>query len=90
MRDARAKQPAGAPRTHGPRVHLLGVGPDEVAEGALIWDLLIALQSLDLVQSVDFGREAAVDAQHAPVDHLRAGGRREGGCRGAKNSRPRC
>ena len=30
--DGRAEQPAGAARTRGPVLHLLGVGPDEIAK----------------------------------------------------------
>lgn len=69
--DARAKQPAGAARTVRPRLdRVLGVGPDQVAEGALVRDLLVAVDHADLVERSDVGAEAAVHAQHVFVDQL--------------------
>ena len=41
----------------------VGVGPDEVSHGPLVGDLAEAVDDLDLVDGVDRGREAAVDAE---------------------------
>jgi hypothetical protein len=46
--DARAKEPACATRVHSPLLNLGGVRPHEVAERALVRDLLITVQRPDL------------------------------------------
>ena len=66
--DLGSKQPAGTAGRHRPALHLLGVGPHQVTEGALVRDLLVPLDESDLVQSPDVGREAAVDAEDMAVD----------------------
>lgn len=44
------------------------VGPDEVGHGSLVGDLAEAVDDFDLVDAVDGGREAAVDAENLVVD----------------------
>ena len=67
-RDLVAKEPARTARTDGPRFHLFGIAPDQVAKGALVRDLLGARDDADLVQGADLGREAAVHAEDFAVD----------------------
>ena len=67
-RDLVPKQPARAAGTDRPRLHLFRVAPDQVAERALVRDLLRARDDADLVERADLGREAAVHAEHLAVD----------------------
>ena len=66
--DLGSKQPAGTAGRHRPALHLLGVGPHQVTEGALVRDLLVPLDQPDLIQGPDLGREAAVDTEDLAVD----------------------
>ena len=66
--DFRPKEPAGAPGTHSPVVHLFGVRPDQVAEGALVRDLLVSINEPDVVQSANFRAESTVDTQYLLVN----------------------
>ncbi len=50
-----------------------GIGPEEVAEQALVRDVGGPLNDLDLLQGGEFGGEAAVHAQDAVVDQRRHG-----------------
>ena len=61
------EEPAGATRRYGPRVDVFGIGPDEVAEGALVGYFLVAFDDAYLIECLDFGREAAVHAQYRAV-----------------------
>lgn len=70
--DLGAEQPAGAARADGPGVHVLRVGPDQVAERSFVGDLLVPLDGPDLVQSLDVRREPAVDAEDLFVYQLEA------------------
>jgi hypothetical protein len=45
-----AKQPAGAARRHLPRLNLLRIGPHQVAERALVRNLLVATNGSNLIQ----------------------------------------
>lgn len=65
-----AEQPAGAARTLRPAVDVLRIGPDQVAEGALVGDLLVAVDVADLVERADLGAETAVYAENILVDDL--------------------
>jgi len=66
--DVGAKEVARAARREAPPVNVLGVGPHEVAHGALVRHLDLAVQHADLVQRVDGGRQAAVHAEDAVLD----------------------
>lgn len=46
----------------------VGVGPDEVGHGAFVRDFAEAVDDADLVEGVDGGGQAAVDAEDAVVD----------------------
>lgn len=67
--DAGAEGVAGAAGAQGEFVALrVRVGPDEVGHGALVGDLAEAVDDLDLVDGVDRGGQAAVDAKYLVVD----------------------
>lgn len=53
--DEGAEQPAGPARTLRPVFHVLGVGPHQVAEGALVRDFLVPIYRADLVERLDLG-----------------------------------
>ena len=63
-----AEQVAGAARTHAPADDLLRVGPKQIANGALVRHLLLAVDGAYLIESGDGGREAAVHAEDLLVD----------------------
>ncbi|GIX63446.1 SET domain-containing protein-lysine N-methyltransferase [Babesia caballi] len=71
--DVAAEEESGAARTRAPAVHGLGVAPHEVAHGALVRHLLLAVEVPDLVDGGDGRREPAVDAK-VPVVDQRADG----------------
>jgi hypothetical protein len=60
--DLVSEQPAGAARANSPRFHVLRVGPDEVAESALVGNLLGPGHHANLVDGAYLRAEAAVDA----------------------------
>lgn len=67
--DLRAKGIPSAAGGEGELVALgVRVGPDEVGHGALVGDFAEAVDDLDLVDGVDGGGEAAVDAEDLVVD----------------------
>lgn len=68
--DLGAEQPAGAAGADGPGVHVLRVGPHQVAERPLVGNLLVPLDGPDLVQSLDVGRKSAVDAEDLLIYQL--------------------
>ena len=78
--DVLAEQEAGPARGEPPAVDVVRVRPEEVAHGALVGHLLLAVEEPDLVDRVDQGREAAVHAE----DGARAG---RGAGRGARGAR---
>lgn len=65
-----AKKPAGASRALPPVVHVLGVGPYQIAEGAFIGYLHVAIYCSYLIQCYDVRTKAAVYAQHLLIDYL--------------------
>ena len=70
LSDLGTEEPAGAARTDRPRVDLLGVTPHKVTEGALVRNLLVALDRSHLVERLDVRTQTAVHAQNALVDDL--------------------
>ena len=51
-----------------PAPAVVGVGPEQVAHGALVGHLLKAVQRTDVVQGVDAWGQAAVQAEDLAVD----------------------
>lgn len=63
-----AKEPAGTARTGLPSVHVVGVRPNEIAEGTLVRNFLVPFDCSHLVHHDDVRRESAVDAHDLVVD----------------------
>mmetsp|Transcript_67384 Transcript_67384/g.140410 ORF Transcript_67384/g.140410 Transcript_67384/m.140410 type:complete len:256 (-) Transcript_67384:555-1322(-) len=70
-RHSGAEEPPGPSRADGPILNVLGVRPHQIAEGALVGDLLLAVDEAHLVERDDVRRQPPVHAQHAPVNHRR-------------------
>jgi hypothetical protein len=66
--DVLAKGVAGASRGDSPAAAVVRVGPEEVAHRSLVRDLLDAVDGADVIEGVDGGREAAVEAEDLVVD----------------------
>ena len=65
------EQPTGPARTARPRVYIIGIRPDQVAEGAFMGNFHVALDGSDLVEGGNVGGEATVYAEHAVVNQRR-------------------
>ena len=62
--------PAGADAPPGP---VVGVGPEQVAHGPLVGDLLHPIELPHVVEGVDGRAEAAVEAEYVIIDEGRQG-----------------
>ena len=62
------EKPSCSSRTDGPGIDVFGVTPDQVAEGALVRDLLRSCHDSYLVECPDLRAQAAVNAQDFAVD----------------------
>ena len=66
--DLGAEEDAGTPRRDAPLLDaLVGVGPEEVAHGAVVGHLLLAVEGADVAEGLDARREAAVHAEDPAV-----------------------
>eukprot|EP00550_Attheya_septentrionalis_P001397 CAMPEP_0198288508 /NCGR_PEP_ID=MMETSP1449-20131203/6979_1 /TAXON_ID=420275 /ORGANISM="Attheya septentrionalis, Strain CCMP2084" /LENGTH=150 /DNA_ID=CAMNT_0043986657 /DNA_START=41 /DNA_END=493 /DNA_ORIENTATION=+ len=74
LRNVLAKGEPGAPWTDAPATALVRVAPKQVAHGSLVGHLLHAVQLSDVVEGVDGGAEAAVQAKDV-VLHQRSEGK---------------
>lgn len=59
------EEKSGASRRESPTVYLIGIGPQQVAHGAFMRHLLLAVEQPDLVYRVDERAKAAVYAKHS-------------------------
>ena len=66
--DVAAEEVAGAARREPPPVNVLRIRPHQVAHRAVVRHLLLPVDDADLVERVDRGREAAVDAEDLVLD----------------------
>lgn len=66
--DITAKKVPGAARAEAPAFNLFGVRPEEVAHGAVMRDFLLSIDCANLVEGLDAGGKAAVDAEDSVVD----------------------
>ena len=64
---------SGTSRRDSPALGVLGVGPEQVAHGAVVGNLLLPVDGPDLVQGLDTGAEAAVDTEDLAVNDGREG-----------------
>ena len=68
LRDVLAERVSRASRRYAPSAPVIRVGPEQVAHGPLVRHLLYAVERPDVVERVDAGREAAVEAEDLVVD----------------------
>ena len=71
--DVLAEGVAGPARRYAPAASVVGVGPDQVAHGSLVGDLLDAVEIPGMVEGVDGGAESAVEAEDAVLHDGRHG-----------------
>jgi hypothetical protein len=74
LRDVLAECVAGTTRGYSPTAPVIGIRPEKVAHGPLVWDFLNAVERPDVVEGVDAGRETTVQTEDLVVDQ---GGERE-------------
>ena len=67
------KGEAGSAGTDAPPGPIVGVGPEQVAHGALVGDLLNPIELPHVVEGVDGRAEAAVEAEYVIIDEGRQG-----------------
>lgn len=53
----------GASRADAPTLSVLRIGPEKVAHGTIVGDLLLPINCADLVQGLDGGGKTTVDAE---------------------------
>lgn len=66
-----AKGVTGATRRDSPATPVIGIGPEQIAHGTLVRNLLQAVEGPNVIQTVDRGTEASVQAEDLPVDECR-------------------
>ena len=59
---------AGTARGDTPAAAVIGVGPQQIADGALVRRLLDTVELADLIERVDAGRQATVQAEDLVLD----------------------
>jgi len=55
-------------RADAPACALVGIGPQKIAHGTFVGDLLEAIEAADLVEGVDGGRETAMETENLVLD----------------------
>lgn len=68
LRDVLAERVAGTTRRDTPAASVIGVGPEEIADGTLVRNFHEAVELSNLVESVDAGRETTVEAEDVTLD----------------------
>ena len=66
-----SEQPPGTTGTNGPSLHVLGVTPNQIAEGAFVRDLLSASDNPNLIEGADFRTQATMDAENFAINDSR-------------------
>ena len=67
-RDLGAEEPSSSSWGHCPGVNVFRIRPHEVAERSFVGDLHSSVDESDLVDGLDFGGEASVDAEDLSLD----------------------
>ncbi len=62
------KQPAGTTWRYSPCSNIFRITPYQIAEGALVGDLLSSSDDADLVEGADLRTQAAVDAENLAIN----------------------
>lgn len=68
LRHVLSKGKAGAAGRNAPPAAIVGVGPEQVAHGALVGDLLDAVELADVIEGINAGGEAAVQTENGVFD----------------------
>ncbi len=63
-----SKQPAGTAWRYSPCPNIFRITPHQVAEGALVGNLLSSSNDTDLVEGADLRTQAAMDAENLAID----------------------
>jgi len=66
--DLGAEEPTGSSRADLPSLNFLGIRPHQIAEGALMRNLLVSGDGSDLIDGADVRREASVDTENLAVN----------------------
>src|SRR5271163_1536995 len=66
--DILAKSVSSSSRTNAPAAPVVRVAPQQVAHWAFMWYLLDAIKTANVVEGVDAGREATMEAEDLVVD----------------------
>lgn len=66
--DILAKGVSGATGRYAPTATVVGVGPEEIAHGTLVRNFLDPVEGTDIIEGINAGREAAVEAEDLIVD----------------------
>jgi len=66
--DILAKSVSSSSRTNAPAAPIVRVAPQQVAHWAFMWYLLDAIKTANVVEGVDAGREATMEAEDLVVD----------------------
>ena len=73
LRNVLAERVAGTTGGDAPTTSVIGVGPEEIADRALMRSLLHAIELADLVEGVDTGRQTTVKTEHLVLNDGRQG-----------------
>ena len=73
LRDVLTEAITGTSRGDTPTTSVIGVGPEEIADGALVGSFLDAVKLADLVKSVDTGGQTTMEAEDLVLNHSRKG-----------------
>ena len=61
------------PGRYSPPAPIIRVGPEQIAHGSLVGNLLETVQGSDVVQRVDAGGQTAVETEYLTVNQRRQG-----------------
>jgi hypothetical protein len=73
LRNILAKRVPGTSGRDAPAAAVIGVGPQEIANGSLVRHLLDSVKLSDLVKSVDGWRETTMETEDLALNNSREG-----------------
>ena len=73
LRNILAKRVPGTSGRDAPAAAVIGVGPQEIANGSLVRHLLDSVKLSDLVESVDGWRETTMETEDLALNNSREG-----------------
>jgi hypothetical protein len=66
------EQPTSTTRTDLPTLNVLRIGPHQIAESALMRNLLVTVDGADLIERLDIGRKTTMDAKDLTINQLQS------------------